>query len=24
VRTGGPHADENENTARASLIARYT
>ena len=24
VRTGGPHAEENENTARASLIARYT
>jgi hypothetical protein len=24
VRTGGPHAEENESMARASLIARYT
>ena len=24
VQAGGPHAEENENTARASLIARYT
>jgi hypothetical protein len=24
VQAGGPHAEENENTARASLISRYT